>query len=112
MPLDRTDNSPVGKISTAAAGCVVEVRKELVGYGFFVDGTPGRAHRLMQLGFPWCRHRVALEGDGGVAGLDARQVVACGHPPWPCAVAVDDLRSDGNAWPVEVAVVRQLAAGR
>src|SRR5258708_37636104 len=41
-----------------------------------------------------------------------RQVVAGIHQPGPRAVAVDDVRRNGDAWPVEVAVVRQFAPRR
>src|ERR1022692_237400 len=87
-----------------------EIREELVSDSLFVDGSSGLAHRLAQLGVPGGRQGISGERDVGGISLGPGPVVGGVHQPGLGAVTVDDVRRDGDAGPVEVAVIPELAA--
>src|SRR5487761_323411 len=96
--------------SVSVAGVPGQVGDEAVRDGFLVDGTAVRGHRGGQGRVP----RGWLRGSGeayvvGVA-LDGGLVVGGGEAPGARVVPGDDPSGDADAWPVEVAVVAELAA--
>src|ERR1017187_1504084 len=105
-----TGRSAAGGYRSRAGHVFGKIREQLIGDSLLVDSSSGCEHCLAQLGVPGGRHGISGERDVGGLSFGPGQVVAGAHPPSPGAVAVDDRRGDGNAWPVEVAVVPECTA--
>jgi hypothetical protein len=82
----------------------------MVGDGFLADGLVVCGHRLRERRIPWSGLRGP--GEARVVGAlsDRALVVSGGEAPGTRVVPGDDAGGDGDAGPVEVTVVLNLAA--
>src|ERR1700691_5939307 len=96
--------------SVSVTGVPGQVGDEAVRDGFLEDGTAVRGHRGGQGRVPRGWLRGSGEAYGVGVALDCGLVVRGGEEPRARVVPGDDPRGDADAWPVEVAVVAELAA--
>jgi transposase InsO family protein len=85
-----------------------KVRKQVIDDGFFFYCYAVFHHRGGQAGIPWCRYRAAGKRKALQAAI-AREpptIVRGVKSPWEYADAEERL-GDGEAWPVEIAMVTQ-----